>query len=120
MGFAGPAEVALEHIGSYLGLIRQVVAEYRAALLRRIMYGIFAFVTAAATLLAAWVIGLAVTWDTPWRVGYCVTSALVFAVATAALATLAMRDAPPGPHTKTLKDEAAQDLALLQEWRRAQ
>ncbi|MEO8313500.1 MAG: hypothetical protein ABI645_01785 [Pseudomonadota bacterium] len=120
MGFVGLAQIALQHLGSYIELIGQAATEYRASILRRALYATAAVVTAVAALLSAWVTGLALAWDTQWRLAYCVTSVLVCLAATAVLVMLAMRRPVPGPHVRTLKDEATQDLALLQEWRRAQ
>ena len=120
MGLAGLAQVAIQHFGSYIELIAQAAAEYRAAFLKRVILATAAVVTAVATLASAWVTGLALLWDTQWRVAYCVGSVLVCLVATIILASLAMRRALPGPHRTMLRTEAAQDLALLQEWRRAQ
>jgi uncharacterized membrane protein YqjE len=120
MGFTGLIQVALRHFGSYLELLGRAAAEYRASFLRRVLYATAAVVTAVAALLSAWVTGLALLWDTQWRLAYCLTSVVLCLAATAILALLAMRRAVPGPYTRTLKQEAAQDLALLEEWRRAQ
>jgi hypothetical protein len=120
MGIAGLAQIAARHLGSYLELAGPAAVEYRASFRRRLILALGAVVLAVATLLAAWTTGLALFWDTPWRLAYCIGSVLLCLAATAALAVLAARQAPPGPHSRILKDEAAQDFALLQEWRRTQ
>ena len=120
MGLAGLAQVAIQHFGSYIELMAQAAAEYRTAFLKRVLLATAAVVTAVATLASAWVTGLALLWDTQWRAAYCVGSVLVCLVATTILASLAIRRPQPGPHGRTLRAEAAQDLALLQEWRRTQ
>lgn len=120
MGFAGLAQVAIQHLGSYLELIGQAATEYRATLLRRAIFAIASVVTAVATLVSAWVTGLALLWDTSWRLAYCLGSVLACLAATAILVSLALRRPAPGPYSRSLREEAAQDLALLQEWRRAQ
>ncbi len=119
MRLAGLAQVAAQHLGSYVELVGQAAGEYRASFLRRALLASGALVMATATLLAAWTTGLALLWDTPWRLNYCIGSLLLCLIATAVLAMLAVRHATLGPHSRTLRDEAAQDLALLQEWRRA-
>lgn len=120
MGFVGLAQIALQHLGSYIELIGRAAAEYRATFLRRAIYATVAVVTAVASLVSAWVTGLALFWDTPWRLTYCIASVLTCVVTTAVLAALAFRRPTPGPYSMTLRHEAAQDLELLQEWRRAQ
>jgi uncharacterized membrane protein YqjE len=99
--------------------VGQAAGEYRASFLRRALLASGALLMAVATLVAAWSTGLALLWDTSWRLNYCIGSLLTFLVATVVLGMLAARRATPGPHSRTLRDEAAQDLALLQEWRRA-
>ncbi len=79
-----------------------------------------AALAAVATLASAWITGLALLWDTQWRLTYCIGSVLICLVSTTVLAVLAFHRSAPGPYTSTLKNEAAQDLALLQEWRRAE
>jgi uncharacterized membrane protein YqjE len=120
MGFAALAQVVLQHLGSYMELVGRAAAEYRATLLRRALFAAAAMVTAVATLVSAWVTGLALLWETPWRTAYCAASALLCLAATIALAAVAMRRPAPGPSIRTLREEASQDLALLQEWRSAQ
>jgi uncharacterized membrane protein YqjE len=120
LGFMGLVQVAIQHLSSYIELAGQAAAEYRASFLRRALYAAAALVAAVATLVAAWVTGLALLWDTQWRTTYCIGSVLVCLAAAVTLILLAMRRPAPGPHIRTLREEAAQDLALLQEWRRAQ
>ncbi|MEO6078400.1 MAG: hypothetical protein ABIQ86_01285 [Steroidobacteraceae bacterium] len=120
MGIAGLVQVAARHLGSYVELLGLAAVEYRASFRRRILLGVAATVMAVATLVSGWTTGLALLWDTQWRLTYCIGSVLLCVVATVVLATLSSRRATPGPHIRTLRDEAAQDLALLQEWRRAQ
>lgn len=120
MGIAGLLQVIAQHLGSYIELLAQAATEYRASIRRRLLFGAVAAVMATATLAAVWTTGLALLWDTSWRVAYCAASALVCLASTVVLGVLATRRAAPGPHTQILRNEAAQDLALLQEWRRAQ
>ena len=120
MGVAGLVQVVLQHLGSYLELVGRAASEYRASLLKRALLATAALVTAVATLATAWVTGLALLWDTQWRLPYCAGSALVSLVATVILVSLAMRRPEQGPSIRVLREEASQDLALLQEWRRAQ
>jgi len=120
MGVMGLVQVVIRHLSSYAELAGQAAAEYRASLLRRALYAAAAFVAAVATLAAAWITGLALLWDTTWRTTYCTASVLLFLVAATAFTLMAKRRPAPGPHTRTLREEAAQDLALLQEWQRAQ
>lgn len=120
MGIAGLVQIVAKHLGSYLELLGPAASEYRASFRRRIIFALCAVVMAIATLLAAWMTGLALLWDTQWRLTYCGLSVLACLLATTLLATLAAKRPIPGPHGRTLREEAAQDLALLQEWRRAQ
>lgn len=120
MGIAGLIQVAARHLGSYVELLANAATEYQASFRRRLIIATAATIAAMATLASAWTTGLALLWDTQWRVTYCVTSVLLCLVVTVVLAVLAQRRVPPGPYTRTLRNEAAQDLALLQEWRRAQ
>jgi uncharacterized membrane protein YqjE len=119
MRFAGLAQVAAQHLGSYVELVGQAADEYRAAFLRRALLASGALVMAVTTLVAAWTTGLALVWDTSGRMGYCIGSLLLCLVVTVVLGVMAARRSVPGPHSRILRDEAAQDLALLQEWRRA-
>lgn len=116
MGVAGLAQVAVQHLGSYAELVGLAATEYRASLRRRALLVSAAIAMAFVTLLAAWTTGLAMLWDTPARLTYCIASALVCLVATVGLMMLALRRRPPGPHGRTLREEAREDLALLQEW----
>ncbi len=118
MQLPGLAQVAVRHLGSYVELMGQAACEYRSAFLRRAMLAAGALLMGTATLAAAWTTGLALLWDTPWRLTYCFVSVALCVVATAVLGALASRRSEPGPHLTTLRDEATQDLALLQEWRR--
>ena len=118
MGIAGVAQVAAEHLGSYAELMGLAASEYRASFRRRALLASAAIVMALVTLLAAWTTGLALLWDTPSRLTYCIASALACLVLTTVLLTMALHRKSPGPHSRTLRDEALQDLALLQEWRR--
>jgi uncharacterized membrane protein YqjE len=120
MGVMGLVQVLIQHLSSYAELAGQAAAEYRASLLRRALYAAAALVAAVATLVTAWVTGLALFWDTPWRTTYCTASVLLCLAAATAFTLMAMRRPVPGPHIRTLREEAAQDLALLQEWQRAQ
>lgn len=120
MGIAGLLQVVAQHLGSYIELLAQAAIEYRASFRRRLLCGAVAVVMAVATLVAAWTTGLALLWDTSWRITYCTTSMLVCLASTVVLGVLATRRGQPGPHVQTLRNEAAQDLALLQEWRRTQ
>jgi hypothetical protein len=115
---AGLAQVVARHMGSYVELMAQAAGEYRASLRRRVLLAAGAMVMAFTTVAAAWTTGLALLWDTEWRIAYCILSALVSLGATVGLAVLAVRRPHPGPHVRTLREEAAQDLELLQEWRR--
>ena len=116
MGVAGFAQVAVQHLGSYAELMGLAAAEYRASLRRRALLVSGAIAMAFVTLVAAWTTGLALLWDTPDRITYCIASAVVCLAATVTLISLALRRGPPGPHGRTLRNEARQDLALLQEW----
>lgn len=120
MRLAGLAQVVVQHLGSYVELAGQAAAEYRATLLRRALYAAAALVAAVAALAAAWVTGLALLWDTQWRTPYCMGSVLLCAAAATALTLMAIHRPAPGPCIRTLREEAAQDLALLQEWQSAQ
>ena len=120
MGFAGLAQVAIQHLGSYIELLGRAAAEYRASFLKRAIFATAALVMAVATLITAWVTGLALLWDSQWRMVYCGASVVVCLLAATVLTLLALRRPAPGPSIRTLREEAYQDLALLQEWRRAQ
>ena len=120
MGIAGLAQVAIQHLGSYIELMGRAAAEYRASFLKRALFATAAVITAVATLASAWVTGLALLWDSPWRMAYCWGSVLLCLLATTVLTLLAMRRPDPGPSIRILREEASQDLALLQEWQRAQ
>jgi hypothetical protein len=119
MRIAGLATVAARHLGSYVELVGRAAGEYRAAFLKRALLASGAIVMAVATLVATWTTGLALLWDTPWRLTYCLGSMLLCLIATTLLAVFAIRRTTLGPHSRTLRDEAAQDIALLHEWRRA-
>jgi membrane protein implicated in regulation of membrane protease activity len=118
MQMPGLAQVAVRHLGSYVELMGQAACEYRAAVLRRALLAAGAMLMATATVAAAWTTGLALLWDTPWRLAYCIASLLLCLAATTVLGLFANRRTEPGPHMRTLRDEATQDLALLHEWRR--
>jgi len=120
MGIAGLAQVAVQHLGSYAELMGLAASEYRASFRRRALLVSAAIAMAFVTLLAAWTTGLALLWDTPSRLTYCIGSALVCLIATVVLMLLALNRRTQGPHGQTLREEALQDLALLQEWRRSQ
>jgi uncharacterized membrane protein YqjE len=115
----GLATAAAQHLGSYVELVGRAAGEYRASVLMRALLASGAIVMAAATLVAAWTTGLALLWDTPWRLDYCIGSVVVCLIGTMALALFAVRRPAFGPHTRAFRDEVAQDIALLQEWRRA-
>ena len=119
MRVAGLATAAAQHLGSYVELVGRAAGEYRVAFLRRVLLVAGAVVMAGATLVATWTTGLALLWDTTWRLYYCIGSVLLCLIVTMALARLAVRRIALGPHGRTLRDEATQDIALLQEWRRA-
>jgi hypothetical protein len=116
MRIAGLATFANQRLGSYAELVGPAASEYRAAILRRTFLAAGAAVMAAATLAAAWTTGLALVWDTPWRLGYCLASVLLCLMAATALAVLAMRRSALGPHSSALRDEAVQDFVLLREY----
>ncbi len=97
MGIAGLLQVAALHLGSYIELLGQAAVEYRASFRRRLLLVSAAVAMAVATLVAAWTTGLALLWDTNWRLAYCATSLLACLAATAVLAVLATRRTPPGP-----------------------
>jgi uncharacterized membrane protein YqjE len=118
MQLPGLAQVVVRHLGSYVELIGQAACEYRSAFLRRAMLAAGALLMGTATLAAAWTTGLAMLWDTPWRLAYCIASVVLCLAATTVLALLANRRSEPGPHIRTLREEVTQDFALLQEWRR--
>jgi len=120
MGFMGLVQVAVRHLGSYVELAAQAASEYRASFLRRALYAAAALVAAVATLVSAWVTGLALLWESQWRTLYCVGSVLLCLGAAVILGLLAMQRPPPGHYARTLRQEAEQDLALLQEWQRTQ
>jgi hypothetical protein len=120
MGIAGVAQVAAQHLGSYAELLGPAASEYRASFRRRALLVSAAIAMAFITLLAAWTTGLALLWDTPSRLAYCIASALACLCMTALFTLLALHRRSPGPHSRTLREEALQDLALLQEWRRSQ
>jgi membrane protein implicated in regulation of membrane protease activity len=118
MQMPGLAQVAVRHLGSYVELMGQAACEYRSAFLRRALLAAGALFMGTAALAATWTTGLATLWDTPWRIAYCIASAVLCLATTMVLALLANRRSEPGPHIRTLREEATQDLALLQEWRR--
>ncbi len=120
MGIAGLAQVAAQHLGSYAELVGLAASEYRASFRRRALLVSAATAMASLTLVAAWTTGLALLWDTPSRLPYCIGSALACLVATLVLTLLALHRKGLGPHGRTLREEAMQDLALLQEWRNSQ
>jgi hypothetical protein len=116
---AGLAQVAVRHLGSYVELMGQAAGEYRTAFLRRALLAAGATIMAVATVVAIWTTGLALLWETPWRITYCIASVLLCLAIAVTLGLLAVRRAAPGPHSRMLREEAAQDMALLQEWRRS-
>ncbi|MEO6184805.1 MAG: hypothetical protein ABIP38_00915 [Steroidobacteraceae bacterium] len=120
MGIAGLAQVAAQHLGSYAELVGLAASEYRASIRRRALLISAATAMASLTLVAAWATGLALLWDSPSRVPYCIGSALVCLVVTVVLMLMALNRKGLGPHGTTLRQEALQDLALLQEWRNSQ
>lgn len=67
-------------------------------------------------LAAVWGAGLVLAWNTPWRITYAVTAALVL-IAAAAAFLIALRRSSAGPHGMELSSEVRKDLELFHQWR---
>ena len=106
-----------QHALSYVELGAAAAAEYRSAWVRRSVLVLAGLLTALVGLSALWGAGLIALWDTPWRLGYALFSAVVLlAVATWALCE-ALMGRSAGPSSGALKSELRKDVELFQQWK---
>lgn len=106
------------HLASYAELGAAVAGEYRAALLRRLVWAAVALIAGTAGLAAAWMIGLVAFWDTPWRLAYVIASAAVLLLLAGIAATVALAKPARGQATGLLREELNRDRELVAAWTR--
>lgn len=107
-----------QHLGAYAQLGAAAVDEYRTALARRLAWALLALVAGTAGLAATWMIGLAVFWDTPWRVAYVASTAAALLLIGAIAAYVAMSAPRSGQAARVLRTELHRDRELFEEWTR--
>ncbi len=105
-------------LGGYAQLGLAAVGEYRAALMRRLVWAVVAVVFGLAGLAAAWMIGLAVFWDTPHRLTYVISSAVALLLVAGIAAVLALKSPRPGNASGLLREEFNKDRELFAQWTR--
>lgn len=106
-----------EHLGSYVELGSLAAAEYRDVWLRRLLLAVIVVLAGVTGLTLAWIAGLIALWDTPWRLGYVIASAVLL-LATAAFALYRLRTATAyGPPVTVLKSELLKDRELFEQWK---
>ena len=106
------------HLASYAELGAAVAGEYRAALIRRLVWAAVALIAGMAGLAAAWMIGLVAFWDTPWRLTYVIASAAALLLVAGIAAALALMSPRRGPAACLLREELNRDREVIAEWTR--
>ena len=108
----------LRHVLLYLPLLRAAAEEYRQKTLRRVACLLAAgFVALSAVLVGtAWLVMSA--WQSSYRHWLLGGALLLLILVSGGLLRLAVGRRDSGPHLQRLRDELAQDHALLQEWQR--
>lgn len=119
MRLAGILRALGDHAGLYAPLIVDAAGETGRAIRQRVLYAALVLVFSTATMMSLWALGLALTWNTPWRVHYLLATAGVFGVLAIVFARLGAVRGRAGPSTRTLKSEISNDLRMLQQWREA-
>jgi uncharacterized membrane protein YqjE len=106
-------------VGLYAPLIVDAAGETGRAIRHRLLYAAMALAFAAAAVISLWVLGLALSWNTPWRIEYLIATTAGFAIIAFICARLGINRGRAGPSTRTLKTEIDNDLRMLQQWREA-
>jgi len=106
-----------DHAGEYAPLIVRAAGEKGKAVRAQALYSALALVFAGGAAISLWTIGLALAWDTPWRMAYLVSATALFAILAAVCAGIGRQRGRPGPVTRTLRDEFDKDLRILQQWK---
>jgi hypothetical protein len=104
------------HLGTYFELAAAAAVEYRSAWIRRVALALLAAITCMAGCVALWGAGLVALWDTPWRLTYVVTSAVVLLIVSVVAAFAAAAPAA-GPLGRVLRTELRRDVELFQQWK---
>lgn len=107
-----------QHLAAYAELGVAAAGEYRAAWMRRVCWMLVAAFFGLFGLVAAWMIGVAWFWDTPWRLTYVIASAAVLLLVAIIAAILAVSKPHPGQAAGLLREELNKDRELWQEWTR--
>lgn len=110
--------VLFDHLGSYAELGRAVATEYRSACMRQLLLGFLAALAGTAGLAIAWLAGLIALWETPWRLTYAVTSAVLLLMIGAVALWVLCKERPQGPMSAVLQTELRKDIELFQQWKR--
>jgi hypothetical protein len=105
------------HLASYLELGAAAAVEYRGTLARRVVLALVGLIVAIAAVIAVWTAGLVALWETPWRLGYAATSALVLLVAAIFILRAALGPRPAGACAGALRVEMDKDMELFREWK---
>ncbi len=105
-------------LSSYAQLGVAAAGEYRTALVRRLCWAAIALVAGLAGLAATWMIGLAVFWDTQWRLTYVIVSAAVLLLLAGISAALALSSLRPGRAAGLMREEFNKDRELFAQWTR--
>lgn len=116
---AGILRAVGDHVGLYAPLIVDAAGEAGRSLRQRLLYTALSVVFAAAALTSLWTLGLALAWNTPWRIHYLLATTGAFVVAALVCIRLVKVRGRAGPSTLTLKTEISNDLRMLQQWREA-
>jgi uncharacterized membrane protein YqjE len=111
------ALLLVEHASSYAELGAAAAAEYRRALIRKLVLLVIGALTCVAGLAALWTAGLIAVWDTGWRLGYAVGSALVLLAIAGASFYCALARQQIGPSGGMLRSELRKDMELFRQWK---
>jgi hypothetical protein len=109
----------LRHLSAYMELGAAAAAECRTAWVRRAVLMLLAATTFLAGASALWLAGLVALWDTGWRVGYVVGTALLLLLIAVVTWAVAISRPLGGPATGVLRSELHKDAELFQEWKSA-
>lgn len=105
------------HLGTYMELGAAAAEEYRSALVRRATLALLAAVTFVAGSGALWLAGLVALWDTGWRTGYVLGTAVLLLLFAVVTWVVAMTRPLTGPVAGVLKSELHKDAELFQQWK---
>jgi hypothetical protein len=117
MGLQALFGLLAQHAASYVGLTAAAATEWREAWVRRFTLLCLAIATGTAGLVTLWGSGLLLLWDTPWRLIYAFSSAVVLVVAALCALRGALGSRAAGPSAGALKSELQKDMELFQQWK---